>query len=83
MDSNSRFVRNARDFQVLLLNEEIRGSIRDLYVTQQDLDYMKRIFSVGSVQTTLGNFIYIFSTEASDNIHVEYINWLEQRIWKI
>ena len=84
MDKNSRFLKNAQEFHVLLRNEEISGSTRDLFATQADLDYMQRIFNKrGSSQTLITDYIYVFSTESSDNINVEYINYLEQRIFHI
>jgi len=83
MDANSRFVKNAREFQVLLLSEEVSGATRDLYVTSKELEYMKRIVSGGSVQTSLTNFIFTFNVETSHFIQLEFMKWLEQKIWKI
>lgn len=84
MDSESRFVKNARDFHTLLRNDQISGSARDLYVTQQDFDYMQRIFpSAGSSQSRITDWIFIFSTVHSRNINIEWINYLEKQVWKI
>jgi hypothetical protein len=80
---DSRFIKNAKDFHVLLLNEDISGKTRDLYATREDFDYMRLIFSGGASQTFITDFIYLFQTQSSGNIHVEYVNWLEKIIWKI
>lgn len=34
-------------------------------------------------QTLITDYIYVFSTESSDNINIEYINYLEERIFHI
>ena len=84
MNSESRFVRNARDFHTLLRNDQISGSARDLYVTQHDFDYMQRIFpAAGSAQTHITDFIFMFSTILSRNINIEWVNYLEKQVWKI
>lgn len=85
MDSESRFIKNARDFQILLRNNEISGATRDLYATQHDFDYMERIFppSGGSTQTRITDWIYIFSTHSSQDMQVEYVKWLESTTFKI
>ena len=55
MGPDSRFVKNAKDFHILLKNNEISGATRDLYATQHDFDYWERIFppSGGSTQTRI------------------------------
>lgn len=84
MNSESGFVRNARDFHTLLRNDQISGSARDLYVTQHDFDYMQRIFpAAGSAQTHITDFIFMFSTIPSRNINIEWVNYLEKQVWKI
>ncbi|KKM67323.1 hypothetical protein LCGC14_1472240, partial [marine sediment metagenome] len=85
MGLDSRFVKNAKDFQILLRNNEISGATRDLYATQHDFDYMERIFppSGGSTQTRITDWIYIFSTHSSRQMQVEYVKWLESTMFKI
>jgi len=84
MDSESRFVKNARDFHTLLRNNQISGSARDLYVTQHDFDYMQRIFpESGSTQSRITDWIFIFSTLPSRNINIEWVDYLEKQVWKI
>jgi len=84
MDSESRFVRNAKDFHILLRNDEITGGTRDLYATQQDFDYMEIIFpSAGSTQARITDWVFIFSAQSSTSIMVDYVKWLEKEIWKI
>ncbi len=83
MDSNSRFVRNARDFHILLRNDEISGLPRDLYITQQNFDYMELIYpDLGSIQTKITTWMYIFSTD-SRSLNFEWLKYLERQVWKI
>ncbi len=85
MGPESRFVKNAKDFHILLQNPEISQAIKDLYATQQDFDYMERIIPISgrSTQARITDFIFIYSTHTSRQFQIEYIKWLEQVIWKI
>ncbi len=84
MDSDSRFVKNAKDFHILLRNNVLSGGARDLYASQQDFDYMDTVFPLpGSTQTHITDWVYIFSTRSSTSIMVDYVKWLERQIWKI
>jgi len=78
MNSESRFIKNARDFHILLRNDQISGSARDLYVTQHDFDYMQRIFPAsGSTQSRITDWIYIFSTVSSRSFEIDWVNNLD------
>jgi len=78
MDSESRFVRNARDFHTLLRSDLISSSARNLYVTKYDFDYMQRIFpAAGSTQSRITDWIFIFSTVRSNNFEVDWVNNLD------
>ncbi|MFW9879239.1 MAG: hypothetical protein ACFFG0_39675 [Candidatus Thorarchaeota archaeon] len=46
---------------MLLLNEEISGTIRDLYVTSKELEFMRQTVSGGSVLMSLTDFIFTFN----------------------
>ena len=85
MGPDSRFVRNAKDFHILLKNPEISQSIKDLYATQQDFDYMERILPIPGriTQARITDFVLLYSTHTSGQIQIEYVKWLEQVIWKI
>ncbi|KKL17211.1 hypothetical protein LCGC14_2487830, partial [marine sediment metagenome] len=74
MGPESRFVKNAKDFHILLNNPEISQAIKDLYATQQDFDYMRRIFptSGGSTQARITDWIFIFSTHTSRYFQIDY-----------
>jgi hypothetical protein len=78
MNSESRFVKNARDFHTLLRSDLISGSARDLYVTKYDFDYMQQIFPAsGSTQSRITDFIFLFSTVRSSNFEIDWVNNLD------
>ncbi len=85
MDSNSRFVKNAKDFHILLRNNGISGAARDLYIVKQDFDYMEKIFPIsgGRSQTKITDWVYIFSTDYSRSLEIDWIKYLEKEVWKI
>jgi hypothetical protein len=82
MDSNSRFVKNARDFQMMLTSDKISGSMRDLYALPQDINYMQLIFPKS--HGTRPRITFIFNAvKTSQNIQLDWINYLETQVWKI
>ena len=43
MDSNSRFIKNAIDFNSLLQDPEIGGPLRHLYGSEQDIRFIQQV----------------------------------------
>jgi hypothetical protein len=85
MNSESRFVKNARDFHILLRSDQIKKGSKDLFASQQDFDYMETIFPISgsSAQTRITDWVYLFYTEGSKSLELEWIKYYEKVILKI
>ena len=43
MDSNSRFIKNAKDFSSLLQDPEVEGPFKHLYGSEQDIRFIQQV----------------------------------------
>jgi hypothetical protein len=75
MDASTTYLKNAKDFQILLGNKEFGASMRGMYIDEGGFNFMRRVFSSsGTVQTTLTMFTDLMITQEPDDT-VTWLKW--------